>query len=137
VCVQNSFRSQVAEALFNSVAPEGWHATSAGPKPALSVNGMAIELMRERGLDISANRPKMLTKELISKSDMVVIVCSGSECPVVGAEHVEDWDVPDPSGMSTEDAREIVGEIEEKVRDLVRRIELGEAPLKGPRFKIG
>lgn len=128
--MQNSFRSQVAEALFNAIAPDSWCATSAGPKPAPCVHKMAIELMKERGLDISSKRPRLLTKDLANKSDLVVIVCSGSECPVVGVEHVEDWNVPDPSDMSLEEAREVVKQIEEKVRDLVARIREGRAPAK-------
>jgi len=128
VCVQNSFRSQVAEALFNSHPPAGWIAVSAGPKPADRINPKAIQLLKERGIDISDRKPKKLTREMEAEADIAVIVCSGSECPVVNVKHVENWGIEDPAGMSLEDARKVVDKIEAKVKDLVERIIRGDAP---------
>ncbi|MBO3769792.1 MAG: arsenate reductase ArsC [Candidatus Brockarchaeota archaeon] len=136
VCVQNSFRSQVAEAFFNKNPPEGWVAISAGPKPAERVNPKAIQLMAERGIDLSDKKPKMLSKEMEDEAEIAVIVCSGSECPVVNVKHVENWDIEDPAEMRLEDARKIIEEIEAKVRDLVERIRKGEAPLEKPVLKF-
>ncbi|MEM2998325.1 MAG: arsenate reductase ArsC [Thermoproteota archaeon] len=137
LCVQNSFRSQVAEAFFNSNPPAGWVAVSAGPKPAESVNPKAVQLMRERGIDISDKKPKKLTREMEAEADIAVIVCSGSECPVVNVKHVENWGVEDPAEMSLEDARKVVNKIEDMVRNLVERIEKGEAPSGGIGLSLG
>lgn len=136
ICVQNSFRSQVAEAFFNQNPPEGWVAISAGPKPAERVNPKAIQLMAEKGIDLLNKKPKMLSKEMEAEAEIAVIVCSGSECPVVNVKHVENWEIEDPAEMKLEDARKIVEEIETKVRDLVERIRKGEAPLEKPVLKL-
>jgi protein-tyrosine-phosphatase len=90
VCVENSFRSQIAEAYFNKFAPEGWIATSAGLTPAKRVHPNAVKLMLEEGMDISHQKPKLMTIELQDNVDMAVIVCSGFLCPVVYAKHVEE-----------------------------------------------
>ncbi|MBS7622037.1 hypothetical protein KEJ32_08010, partial [Candidatus Bathyarchaeota archaeon] len=105
VCVENSFRSQIAEAYFNKYAPEGWKAISAGIEPAEKVHPNAVKLMLEEGIDISRKKPQMLTRELQEKAEMAVIVCSGSLCPVVYTRHVEEWNVPDPAKMPLEEAR--------------------------------
>jgi len=130
ICVQNSFRSQVAEAFFNASPPVGWVAVSAGPKPADRVNPKAVQLMRERRIDISDKKPKKLTKEMEAEADIAVIVCSGSECPLVNVKHVENWGIEDPAEKSLDDARKIVDEIWRKVSDLVERIARGEAPVE-------
>lgn len=134
-CTQNSFRSQVAEAFFNSKPPKEWVAISAGPKPSNSVNPKAIELMRERGVDISGKTTRKLTREMESEADIVVIVC-GSECPIVNAKYVEHWSVENPAEMSLDDAREVVNEIEEKVNDLIDRISRGITPFEKQRFSL-
>jgi len=135
--VQNSFRSQVAEAFFNANPPAGWVAISAGPKPSDKVNPKAVQLMRERGIDISGGKPKKLTREMEAEADIAVMVCSGSECPVINVKHVENWGVEDPAEMSLEDARRVVSMIEEKVRDLVERINKGEVPAEKPSLSLG
>ncbi|MCS7138525.1 MAG: arsenate reductase ArsC [Crenarchaeota archaeon] len=136
VCVQNSFRSQVAEAFFNQNPPEGWIAISAGPKPADKVNPVAIQLMAERGIDISGKKPKKLSKEMEAEAEIAVIVCSGSECPVVSVKYVENWGIEDPAEMSLEDARRIVDEIEVRVRDLAERIGRGDVPTEKPVLRL-
>lgn len=122
VCVENSFRSQIAEAYFNKHAPEGWKAVSAGLTPAVRVHPNAVKLMLEEGIDISQQKPKLMTRELQEKSDVAIIVCSGSLCPVVFAKHVEEWNMPDPAKMSLEEARKIRDAIKERVLDLVKRL---------------
>ena len=67
VCIENTFRSQIAEAYFNKYAPDGWKAISAGVKPADSVNPNAVRLMLEEGIDISHKKPQLLTKEIQEK----------------------------------------------------------------------
>jgi len=121
-CVENSFRSQIAEAYFNKFAPEGWTAISAGVKPAEKVHPNAILLMREEGIDISQKKPQALTKELQLKADAGVIVCGSAECPVVYAKHVEEWNIPDPAKMPLDEARKVRDAIKSKVQKLIEDI---------------
>ena len=122
VCVENSFRSQIAEAYFNRYAPKGWTAISAGIKPAERVHPNAVRLMLEEGINISHKKPKMMTRELQEKADIAVIVCSGALCPVVYTRHVEEWNMPDPAQMSLEEARRVRDAIKAKVLDLIERL---------------
>ncbi len=120
--MENSFRSQIAEAYFNKHAPEGWKAVSAGLTPAERVHPNAFKLMLEEGIDMSHKKPQIMTRELQEKADAAVIVCSGSLCPVVYAKHVEEWNMPDPAKMTLDEARKIRDAIKEKVLDLVKRL---------------
>ncbi|MEM1840282.1 MAG: arsenate reductase ArsC [Nitrososphaerota archaeon] len=127
VCVENSFRSQIAEAYFNAYAPEGWAAVSAGIKPSESVHPNAVKLMLEEGIDISGKKPRLLDRELQEQADLAVIVCSGSQCPVVYAKKVLEWNIPDPAGMPLEEARKIRDEIKRRVLELVEFIKRRES----------
>lgn len=129
-CTENRFRSQIAEAYFNAMAPTNWIAISAGNKPAQEVHPNAILLMLEEGIDISGKKPKLLVPEMHKLADIGVIVCgeSGSKCPVLYTRYVERWGIPDPAGMSLDDARKVRDEIKHKVADLVERIKKGEIP---------
>ncbi|MBS7634880.1 arsenate reductase ArsC [Candidatus Bathyarchaeota archaeon] len=122
VCVENSFRSQIAEAYFNEFAPEGWRATSAGLTPAERVHPNAVKLMLDEGIDISHKKPQLLTRELQEKADIAVIVCSGALCPIVYTEHIEEWNMPDPAKMPLKEARKIRDAIKERVLGLIERI---------------
>ena len=133
VCVENSFRSQIAEAFFNKIAPKGWVAISAGSRPADKIHPNAIILMKEKGIDISQKKPKLLTKDLQKVADVAVIVCGGNECPVVYVSYVEEWNFPDPAKMPLEEARKIRDAIEKKVVDLVSRL---DSIASRPSFKL-
>jgi len=122
VCVENSFRSQIAEAYFNKFAPEGWRAVSAGLTPAESVHPNAVRLMLEEGIDISHKKPQLLTRELQEEAKIAIIVCSGALCPIVYTEHVEEWNMPDPAKMPLEEARKIRDAIKDRVLNLIERI---------------
>lgn len=131
VCTENRFRSQIAEAYFNAMAPAGWVAISAGSKPAQEVHPNAVLLMLEEGIDISGKKPKLLTPEMHRVADIGIIVCGESEsgtCPVLYSRYVEHWEVPDPARMSLDDARKVRDEIKQRVADLVERIKRGEIP---------
>ncbi len=122
VCVENRFRSQIAEAYFRKYAPEGWEATSAGIKPAEKVHPKAVELMLEEGIDLSQKKPQLLTRELQKKAEIVVVVCGEGTCPVVRGKLVEKWNLPDPAKMPLEEARKIRDIIKKRVLDLVGRL---------------
>jgi len=120
--VENSFRSQIAEAYFNRFAPEGWRAISAGLIPAESIHPNAVKLMLEEGMDIGWKRPRRLTRDLQERADIVVVVCSNVSCPVIYAENIEKWDIPDPARMSLDEARKIRDIIKGRVLSLIERI---------------
>jgi len=122
VCVENSFRSQIAEAYFNKYAPEGWTATSADIKPADRAHPNAVRLMLKEGIDISHKKPQMMTRELQENAEIAIIVCNGSLCPVVYTKHVEEWDMPDPAKMPLEEARKVRDAIKAKVLNLIERL---------------
>ncbi|MEM4202090.1 MAG: arsenate reductase ArsC [Candidatus Hadarchaeum sp.] len=123
VCVENSARSQMAEAFFNKMARLA-RAESAGTKPAAAVNPMAVEVMREVGIDISAAKPKMLTWEMLEAADRVITMgcISGELCPATLVP-TEDWGIEDPAGKSIEKFREIRELIRIRVEKLVEEIE--------------
>jgi len=123
VCVENSARSQMAEAFFNRLAK--WSkAESAGTRPAKSVNPLAVEAMAEVGIDISGAKPKMLTLEMLEGADRVVTMgcLSGELCPAALVP-TEDWGIEDPAGKSIEKFREVRDVIRKKVEELVKELE--------------
>ncbi|MEM3642169.1 MAG: arsenate reductase ArsC [Candidatus Bathyarchaeia archaeon] len=122
VCVENSFRSQIAEAYFNKFAPEGWRAVSAGLTPAKEIHPNAVRLMQEEEIDIRHKKPQLMTRELQEKAKIAIIVCSGSLCPVVYTEHIEEWNMPDPAKMPLDEARKVRDAIKEKVLNLIEKL---------------
>ena len=125
VCVENAGRSQMAEGFFRKYAPEGYEAISAGTKPTPAINPIAIEAMKEIGIDLSKQKPKMLTSEIISDSTLSVNMgcMDKTECPAVFMKNSVDWNIEDPKGMSIDKVREIRDNIELKVRQLCKTLE--------------
>ena len=125
LCVGNSCRSQMAQALFEFHARgrPGFEARSAGTKPAAAVSGLAVEVLREKGMDISGRRPKPLTQELMEWADIFVSMGCGVEdsCPALYLPKFEDWGIEDPYGGTIEDYRRARDEIEFKVRQLLKK----------------
>jgi len=122
VCVGNAGRSQMAEAFFNQAAGGEAMAISAGTRPASAVDPRTIEVMREVGIDISGNKPKALTMEMLEQSDRVVTMGCGVEgvCPASFVQ-TEDWRLEDPKGKPIEEVRRIRDEIRAKVLKLLER----------------
>jgi len=120
ICVHNSGRSQMAEAFFNSLAPEGMSAISAGTQPSQELNPVAVEVMAELGIDISSQRPKLLTPEMIASADRVISMgCGVAESCPVGLTMAEDWLLDDPAGQPIEKVREIRDQIRCRVEALL------------------
>ena len=124
VCVHNSGRSQMAEAFFNQLAKGKAKGLSAGTQPAEEVNPIVTDVMREVGIDISNNKPKALTIDLVEKADKMITMGCGAEaeavCPASFIE-TEDWKLDDPKGKSVEEVRRIRDEVKERVTILVDR----------------
>ena len=120
VCVRNSGRSQMAEAFFNRLAKGKAQALSAGTQPATTVNPLVVEAMREIGIDISHNRPKALTFEMVEQADKVITMGCGVEsvCPA-GFVETEDWSLEDPADKTLEQVRQIRDEIKKRVMKLL------------------
>jgi arsenate reductase (thioredoxin) len=123
VCVHNAGRSQIAEAFFNYYAKGKAQAFSAGTHYASNINPTVIEVMREVGIDISAQRPKVMTLEMLGGADKVISMGCGVEavCPASFVP-TEDWQLEDPEGKSIEQVRVIRDEIETKVKKLIEEI---------------
>ena len=118
VCVHNEGRSQMAEAFAKR---RGLKAASAGTVPATSVNPAVVQAMKEKGIDISSNTPKLLTPEMIDQATLVFTMgCSVEEvCPrpmlAKMQKKLVDWKIDDPKGKTVEQVRQIRDEIERKV----------------------
>ncbi len=121
VCVENAGRSQIAEGFFNKIAPEGYRAISAGSKPVSQINPIAIEAMKEVGIDISNQKSKDITEDMMRNSTKIVNMgCMEKEsCPTLFLHNLIDWNMEDPKGKSIEKVREIRDQIEQRVKELV------------------
>jgi arsenate reductase len=119
VCTHNAGRSQMAEALFNQLAPDDVRAESAGQQPRREgVWPAVVEVMREIDIDLAAVRPKKLLVEMQLHADWAITLACGATCPYVPT-IVEDWDIPDPAGKPIGEVRVIRDQIELRVRDLL------------------
>ncbi len=122
VCVENSCRSQIAEAFARLHGGAGVEAYSAGSRPSGRVNPRAVETMRERGYDLLTHQSKTLTEIPEGEYDAAVTMGCGDECPHVRARVREDWGLPDPKEMPPEQFRAVRDEIERRVLDLLGRL---------------
>lgn len=129
VCVENSCRSQIAEGfaryygkeMFLRGKGEAISVQSAGSRPSGIVNPMAVDVMKEKGIDISNQKSKGLDTLPRDNFDFVVTMGCGDECPTVSARKRIDWRIKDPKGASIEVFREVREEIEKKVLELLRK----------------
>ena len=124
LCVHNAGRSQMALGWFTKLAGERAVAWSGGSEPGVEVNRAAVRSMAEVGIDISQEFPKPWTEEFVKAADVVVSMGCGDACPIFPGKRYEDWVLDDPAGMSVEDVRPIRDEIGERVKELLRRLEV-------------
>ena len=121
VCVENAGRSQMAEAFANKYGEGRFIVSSAGNKPAERVNLVVVEAMKEKGIDISMNKPKQLTAQMAMDADLIVTMGCGTQdiCPGPFFKPTVDWALEDPKGKPVEKVREIRDDIERRVQKLV------------------
>ena len=119
VCVHNAGRSQMAAGFLSHLAGGRIEVRSAGSTPADQVNPEAVEAMKEVGIDISAESPKILTIDSVRASDVCVTMGCGDTCPVFPGKCYLDWQLDDPAGQGIEAVRPIRDEIEQRVRALI------------------
>ena len=119
ICVHNSGRSQVAEAFFNQMAKGRAKAISAGSQPADRVDPTIVEVMRESGIDISLNKPKLLTMKMMEGIYRAITMGCENTCPLTTVE-TEDWALEDPKDKPIEQVRKIRDEIKARVIRLIK-----------------
>ena len=123
VCVENSNRSQMAEAFARMHGGGRVEAASAGSRPSGCINPKAIEAMKELGYDLTTHSSKGLETFNGSAVDVAVTMGCGDECPLVLADQRVDWKIPDPRDMTPEEFRDVRDLIEQKVKDLLADLE--------------
>jgi arsenate reductase len=126
VCVHNAGRSQMAAAYLHHLSGGEVEVRSAGSAPADTVNPAVVEAMAEEGIDLTAATPKILTREAVQASDVVITMGCGDACPIFPGKRYEDWVLEDPAGRGVDAVRPIRDEIRSRVSALVA--ELGVAP---------
>ena len=119
ICVENSNRSQMAEAFARTHGGHDVIAMSAGSRPSGTINPRAIAFMSERQIDLSAQHSKSLDDIGSDPFDVVVTMGCGDACPWIAATRRLDWALPDPKHLPDEEFRRVRDEIEQRVRDLL------------------
>ena len=122
VCIENSNRSQMAQAFAKILGGEAVESYSAGSRPSGIVNPKAIESMREIGYDLSRHESKSLEEIPDVAYDAAVTMGCGDACPFVRAARREDWEIPDPKHLPPEEFRKIRDLIRSKVADLLKTL---------------
>jgi arsenate reductase (thioredoxin) len=128
VCVENAGRSQMAEGFFRKYASDGYEPISAGTKPTSRINPLAIQVMNELGIDISQQKPKDVTEDMMRNSNKIINMgCMDKNfCPTLFIPHVIDWGIEDPKDKPIEEVREIRDEIERRVQELATAVVANE-----------
>ncbi|MEU0187147.1 arsenate reductase ArsC [Streptomyces sp. NPDC006207] len=122
VCVHNAGRSQMAAAWLTHLAGDRVEVRSAGSAPADQVNPAVVEAMKEVGIDVSAEIPKVLTVEAVQASDVCITMGCGDACPVFPGKRYLDWTLEDPAGRGVEAVRPIRDEIKTRIEGLIAEI---------------
>ncbi|MEU4539564.1 arsenate reductase ArsC [Streptosporangium sp. NPDC023825] len=119
VCVHNAGRSQMAAGWLTHLAGDRIEVRSAGSEPAEAINPVAVRAMAEVGIDIAAERPKVLTVEAVRVCDVVITMGCGDTCPFFPGKRYEDWKLDDPFGQDIDAVRSIRDEIRARVENLI------------------
>ena len=124
VCVENAGRSQMAEAFFRKFTENRFNVISAGTTPSKELNPIVVQVMKEIGIDMNSQNPKMLSESMISNSFKTVNMgCMDKEsCPGLFVKYVIDWNIPDPKEKKIEQIREIRDQIKSEVLNLIATI---------------
>jgi protein-tyrosine-phosphatase len=123
VCVHNAGRSQMAAGFLTHLAGDRFHVRSAGSAPAASVNPAVLTAMKEVGIDLSEETPKVLTDEAALASDIIITMGCGDACPLFPGKRYLDWVLEDPAGHGVEAVRPIRDEIEGRIKGLIEEID--------------
>ncbi|MEU1972016.1 arsenate reductase ArsC [Microbacterium sp. NPDC019599] len=119
VCVHNAGRSQIAAGYLRHLSGGMVDVRSAGSEPKDRINPVAVEAMREEGIDITAGTPKLLTVDDVKHADVVITMGCGDACPIFPGKRYEDWELDDPAGQPIETVRRIRDDIRRRVEALL------------------
>ncbi len=122
VCVHNAGRSQMAAGYLQHLAGDRIDVRSAGSEPKDQINPVAVEAMREEGIDITDNTPKLLTVDAVREADVVITMGCGDTCPIFPGKRYEDWELDDPAGQGIDVVRPIRDEIRKRVEALIESL---------------
>ena len=122
VCVHNAGRSQMAAGYLSQLSGGQIEVRSAGSEPADKINPVAVQAMAEEGIDIAAERPKVLTTEAVKASDVVITMGCGDTCPYYPGRRYEDWILDDPAGQDLNHVRPIRDQIRRRVESLINEL---------------
>ena len=125
VCVENSCRSQIAEALAKKTSPHKFDFYSAGSKPSGIINPMAIKLLKSQGVHLTDHRSKDVSEFINIKIDYLILMGCGDQCPNIVAEERVEWDIPDPKDMEEPEFLNVIENIRGKVKKLIKTIDNG------------
>ncbi len=123
VCIHNAGRSQMAAGYLRHLAGDRIEVRSAGSMPADQINPIAVEAMREVGIDITAEQPKVLTPEAVQASDVVITMGCGDACPYYPGKRYEDWKLDDPAGQGIDAVRPIRDDIRARIEGLIASLQ--------------
>jgi len=121
VCVENAGRSQMAQGFAEAFAKGRLGVYSAGSRPSFHINPLVIEVMKEKGIDLSGRRPKGLNDLPPVEMDYLVTMGCEETCPAVPAKKIIEWQIPDPKGKPIEEIRRIRDMLEAKVKTLLEK----------------
>lgn len=133
VCVHNAGRSQMAAAYAHHLSGGAVEVRSAGSAPAETINPAVREALLEEGIDISAEKPKVLTDQAVRASDVVITMGCGDTCPFYPGKRYEDWVLEDPAGQGVDAVRPIRDDIKRRVTELLASLDVPVQPLPGDR----
>ena len=121
VCIENAGRSQMAEAFAKNYGKKGFVFSSAGTNPSDEINPTVVLAMKEKGIDVSKNKPNPLTHKMIQNSDLIITMGCGAKGICVGPLSIStiDWKIEDPKNKSLEKIRSIRDGIEQRVKNLI------------------
>ncbi|HTN54625.1 MAG TPA: arsenate reductase ArsC [Microbacterium sp.] len=122
VCVHNAGRSQMAAGFLQHLAGDRIDVRSAGSEPKDEINPVAIEAMKEAGIDIASGEPKLLTVDAVKQADVVITMGCGDACPIFPGKRYEDWELEDPAGQGIDAVRPIRDEIRARVEELIAEL---------------
>jgi protein-tyrosine-phosphatase len=122
VCIHNAGRSQMGAAYAHHLSGGAVEVRSAGSAPADQINPAVREALLEEGIDISAEKPKILTPEAVQASDVVITMGCGDTCPWYPGKRYEDWVLADPAGQGVDAVRPIRDDIRRRVTDLLTEL---------------
>jgi len=121
VCVENAGRSQMAEAFFKKYAPKKFNVISAGTIPSSQLNPLSVKVMKEIGINLGEQQPKLLSNNMIESSIKIINMgCMNKEsCPSLFVKDVLDWNISDPNEKSLDEVRKIRDQIQTNVMSLI------------------